>query len=185
MFACPKCRQPVCPDECCSDHDCDLLASLGDLNDEVEIRFRSLIPCLGAAKLIRLKRKDADPVNRLTNNRDDSFKLADWEEEIVRHLIKSKIEGLLVSKLLKNFWSGSFWSVFLNKRVASTHFGLLKLSLYDRRIVIYSVLWVRQPSNVENHWFFSILFASHRHKEPLFPFYISDHWVKVRGLIKH
>ncbi len=95
--ACPKCRQPVCPAESCPDHDCDLLASLGDLNDDFEIRFRSLIPCLGAAKLIRLKRKDAHPVNRLSNNRDDSFKLADWEEEIVRHLIQSKFEGSILS----------------------------------------------------------------------------------------
>jgi len=49
ISACRKCRQPVSPDESCPDHDCDFLASLGDLNDEVQIRYQSLIPRLGMA----------------------------------------------------------------------------------------------------------------------------------------
>jgi hypothetical protein len=96
----------VCNKSCSTsaihEDDCDLFTSLGNIADEPAIRFKTLVPCLGAAKFIRICRK-GDPVSQLVSGRADSFQIPDWEEEIVNTLTQSKFEG--ESIFLKLFFS--------------------------------------------------------------------------------
>ncbi len=98
---CSKCNLPICSEDCSDSpnhtDDCQPLSQLlREQPKDAETRFLTLAPCIGAIRLIRLKKKSDDPVNQLISGRDDSFQLPDWEEQIVKTLTNSKFEGAFV-----------------------------------------------------------------------------------------